>query len=219
MSASVSALVVAIVGVAGTLASGLLAHRSATRAKQVELQHLADQQRAEQERNELREMLAARRASYALLNQAVRHFHDVLANHRQRVHALTEQQKEELGDARRLLRDAYAEAQMIASDAVLVPAGQLVTDLNQVHAALIAVERWGSPDAPSMDIEARLTQASASLYSLRQRMRADLGITNLPMERRSDPGGHAPQSPATWSTSPEGSANFGCGGGSGGSGE
>ncbi|MFD8566653.1 hypothetical protein [Streptomyces sp. NPDC059639] len=182
MSASVSALVVAVVGVLGTLVSGLLAHRSASRAKQLELRHADDQRRADQERNELQEMMAARRTSYARLNQAVRHFHAVLTNHRSRTTPLSAEQQVEMEDARRSLRDAYAESQMIASDDVLGPAGKLVNDLYRTHVLIKELGQDG-PTAWPRRIDDLLMHSAESLYGLRQRMRKDLGITDLPIDR------------------------------------
>jgi hypothetical protein len=45
MDATTGALVVAVVGVLGTLSSGLLAHRSARRSKAIELEHAAGRSR------------------------------------------------------------------------------------------------------------------------------------------------------------------------------
>lgn len=106
MGPSTSALVVAVVGVTGTLASGLMAHRSALRSKSAELDHAERQRRDEQLVVERRETLSERRASCAALNQRLRQFHSLLSRHYLALaseHAST-QQGQDREESRRILR-------------------------------------------------------------------------------------------------------------------
>lgn len=185
MDPSTSALVVAVVGVIGTLTSGLMAHRSALHSKSVELDHAERQRRDEQLAIERREALSERRASYALLNQHLRQFHSLLSKHYLALAArhATAQQGQDREGSRRLLRDVYAEAQMVISDDVLVIAGNLVHQLHRIHFLLGQHEQEIATDEPMEDIRERLERASEGLYEVRQTMRRDLGISELPIQR------------------------------------
>lgn len=185
MNPSTSALVVAVVGVIGTLTSGLMAHRSALHSKSVELDHAERQRRDEQLAIERREALSERRASYAVLNQRLRQFHSLLSRHYLALasgHA-SAQQGQDREEPRRILRDVYAEAQMVISDDVLVIAGNLVHQLHRIHFLLGQYEQELATDEPIEDIRERLERASESLYEVRQTMRRDLGISDLPIHR------------------------------------
>lgn len=192
MSASLSALIVAVVGVLGTLASGLLAQRSAMRTKLAELEHVERQRHEERMTQENRENREMRRKSYAELNQAMRQFHTTLSRHFLAVEAGREEgvsQTQERVQDRQALYDIYAETQMVASDAVLVPAGRLVHGLHRAHRLLGQHEGdtpGSTPEESLGEIRARLEQASEQLYEVRQVMRQDLGITELPVTRPDD---------------------------------
>lgn len=188
MDTSISALVIAVVGVVGTLLSGLLAHRSALRAKSIDIAHTERQQRKQELAQERRESHDARRATYTALNQALRQFHAILfREHRARAEgvdasslaSLAEQREE----ARGTLRDVYAEAQMVVPDDVLTISGRVVHQLFRVHTLL---SRENPSDEALRDVAERLSRTSELLYEVRQTMRKDLGITALPIERPGD---------------------------------
>ncbi|MFM9615457.1 hypothetical protein ACSCBZ_02655 [Streptomyces niveiscabiei] len=209
MSPSTSALVVAVVGVAGTLLSGVLAHRGALRSTSMELEHARLEREAERDAVERRENVEARRASYVQLNRAIRELHLLLWLHREALatRAATAAEGEatsaadlsaqtaERADAQRELREAYATAQLVVTDDVLQAAGRIVHQLQRIHTQLARHEQNspgapGSPESPeSLDeLLDRLKNASEGLYEVRQHMRTDLGITNLPIERPEDHG-------------------------------
>ncbi|MGP3971361.1 hypothetical protein [Streptomyces sp. 6N223] len=189
IDASTSALVVAIVGVLGTLTSGALAHRGALRAKTLELDHAREERREEREAQERHDLREARRASYATFNQSLRQHHAALFSHHR---ALTSGEPPAPGplaeteETRQVLRGVYAEVQMVASDEVLKRGGDLFHLLGRIYTAL----RAESPDGTDHLAEAKdhLDRASEMLYEARQTMRSDLGITDLPIERPADHG-------------------------------
>ncbi|TRV81429.1 hypothetical protein FKN01_02930 [Streptomyces sp. 130] len=185
MDPSLTALVVAVVGVAGTLVSGVLAHRGALRAKTVELDRAERLRREELLADERREALAARRASYAVFNQRLRQFHSVLSKDYFALAAGEARpgQGLEREEPRRVLRDVYAEAQMVISDDVLTVAGGVVHQLHRIHALLGQHEQGGAADEPLEDVRQRLERASEGLYEVRQTMRRDLGVSVLPVHR------------------------------------
>lgn len=129
MGGSTTALVVALVGVLGTLLSGLLVQQGALRAKRVELAHLERehaQERAERVAATERE---TRRASCVALNQRARVHHRALgAWHDARAAGSPEDDARQLAveEAHDQLNAAYAEAQLAVSDEVLAAAGRLV---------------------------------------------------------------------------------------------
>ncbi|MER5543339.1 hypothetical protein ABT072_13025 [Streptomyces sp. NPDC002589] len=185
MAPSTSALIVAVVGVLGTLLSGVLAHRSALRSKAMELDHAEQQRREERTAEERRETVNERKASYTALNQHLRQFHRVLSKHYLALEAgqAGPEQTQEREESRRALRDVYAEAQMVVPDDVLAAAGKLVHRFHRIHALLAHHEQQTAADESLDDIKERLERASESLYEVRQTMRKELGITELPVRR------------------------------------
>ncbi|MFD5317098.1 hypothetical protein [Streptomyces sp. NPDC127098] len=185
MDPTVSSLVVAVVGVLGTLLSGLLAHRGALRSKALELDRQAGEREAERQALERRELRELRRSSYATLNQALRQFHLALSRHHRWLTEGTRPSPEtpDLTTARDTLRLAYADAQMVASDAVLKAGGD-------TYFLLLRLDRLLTPEATPEQLDdaaSLLRQGSEGLYEARQTMRRDLGITDLPIAR---PEGH-----------------------------
>ncbi|MFF7341067.1 hypothetical protein ACFZAT_27570 [Streptomyces sp. NPDC008163] len=185
MDPSLTALIVAVVGVAGTLVSGVMAHRGALRAKTVELDRAERLRREELLADERRENLAVRRASYAVFNQRLRQFHSVLSKDYFALAAgeAHPERGREREEPRRVLRDVYAEAQMVISDEVLTVAGGVVHQLHRIHALLGRHERGEAADESLEDVGERLERASEGLYEVRQTMRRDLGVSALPVPR------------------------------------
>ncbi|MEV5602889.1 hypothetical protein AB0L33_15745 [Streptomyces sp. NPDC052299] len=185
MDPSLTALIVAVVGVAGTLVSGVLAHRGALRAKTVELDRAERLRREELLADERREALAVRRASYAVFNQRLRQFHSVLSKDYFALAAGETRpgRSQEREEPRQVLRDVYAEAQMVISDPVLSVGGGVVQQLHRIHALLGRHERGEPADESLEDIRERLERASEGLYEVRQTMRRELGVSALPVHR------------------------------------
>ncbi|MFG2861925.1 hypothetical protein [Streptomyces sioyaensis] len=185
MTPSTSALIVAVVGVVGTLLSGVLAHRGALRSKSMELDHAEQQRREERSAEWHRAAINERKASYAAFNQHLRQFHQALSRHYLALaegHSGTEQTQER-EESRSNLRNTYAEAQMVIPDDVLAAGGKLVHQLHRIHALLAQHEQQTAAEESLGDIRERLERASEGLYEVRQTMRKDLGITELPVRR------------------------------------
>ncbi|WP_369391544.1 hypothetical protein AB5J72_30965 [Streptomyces sp. CG1] len=185
MSPSTSALIVAVVGVVGTLLSGVLAHRSALRSTSMELDHAARQRHEDRSEEQRRETVNARKATYAAFNLHLRQFHQVLSRHYMALEAgqASPEQGQDREEPRRNLRDVYADAQMVVTDDVLLAGSRLVHQLHRIHALLMQHEQGTTTDESLGDIRERLERASQSLYEVRQTMRQDLGITELPVSR------------------------------------
>jgi hypothetical protein len=185
MDATTSSLIIAVIGVLGTLMSGLLAHRSALLSKTIELERLSQEKREERQALERREILETRRASYATFNQNLRQFHAALSlRYLDLAARRTDDVRVGLGETRDALRGAYAEAQMVASDDVLKTGGDVVHLLFGVQ-SLLDTHVLGDDSLNELldRVRERLERASEGLYEVRQTMRKDLGITELPIER------------------------------------
>ncbi|MEU3316301.1 hypothetical protein ACGFY6_01675 [Streptomyces sp. NPDC048387] len=170
----IGAMLVAVVGVAGTLGGALLTQRGAARTKQREIELV----RAHEE---VRENLALRRGCYTALNRDSRQFTTALNRH---LHVLRERGVEDadleaLEAAKSAHRDTYAEAQMIAPDAVLDPATAVNHALTQVYGQVKRLERGSPEEGETM---ASVSAAQQDLWGLlrvmRAAMRRDLGVSS-----------------------------------------
>ncbi|WP_329212651.1 hypothetical protein OG257_30170 [Streptomyces sp. NBC_00683] len=191
MSASWAGLLIAMVGVAGTLGAALLTQNRADRIKRMELQASAEQRReerghaeallqAEQARQWQSESLERRRTCYITLNTASRQYVTEMTNY---VHALRGRQDVDaalasLEVARLGFRDSYAESQMVFPDAVLRAASAAKTALNTAYGTL---RKYGAEPSAYAEELAALEgafheQVWPYLGALKQSMRADLGI-------------------------------------------
>jgi hypothetical protein len=180
MSGATVSLIVAIVGVCGTLVSAGLSQVLSQRAKLQELEQ-AERIRAAQEREaEQRRRVDQLQSCYVQLNAQDRHYRDVMLAY---AYALksgsAEAEAAEVSSARREQRDARAEAQMIASDEVLEAEGRVNNRLTVAYRRLMEAAR----EADSTARRARLDQVIElldavieKLGKVRTIMRAELGV-------------------------------------------
>ncbi|MER5810161.1 hypothetical protein ABT143_18555 [Streptomyces sp. NPDC002033] len=168
----IGAMVIAIVGVTGTLGGALLTQRGAERAKRREMELV-------QEHAEARDNLMLRRSCYAALNRDSRQFTTALNRHLHvmRERAVEEADREVLEAAKTAHRGSYSEAQMVAPDAVLERASAVNRALNSVYGQVKRLER----DAPEAgETRETVSRAQYAIWELtremRAAMRADLGV-------------------------------------------
>ncbi|MFI1365839.1 hypothetical protein [Streptomyces griseochromogenes] len=168
MTAAITAMITAVVGVLGTLLAPALSQR-----------HAARERAEEAERAEHRRLFEERRDAYTAMNRASRHFHTLLkdALHRIRDGVYTDHDREQLEEARRDHRDRYAEAQMVVPERIL-DASRAV---NEVLARTDAVTKRLDRGLPREDEGAEralleLKEAEPLLTAMRRAMRADLGV-------------------------------------------
>ncbi|MFJ5935438.1 hypothetical protein AB9128_28135 [Streptomyces cinereoruber] len=191
MGASWSALLIAVVGVAGTLGAALLTQVRADRTKRMELRAAADQRREERDHAEellraeralqgQRESLERRRACYITLNTAARQYLTEMTNH---LHALARGEGvaaslENLEAARVAYRESYAESQMIVPDVVSRPSGAAKTRLNAAYGKLRKYAADPAAHAAELGtMEAELHQdVWPYVGAMKKAMRADLGV-------------------------------------------
>ncbi|KOG16245.1 MULTISPECIES: hypothetical protein [Streptomyces] len=191
MGASWTALLIAVVGVAGTLGAALLTQNRADRTKRMELQAAAEQRREERghaeellrvehARQAQRESLERRRACYIALNTATRQYLTAMNNH---LHALRRGADaavslEQLETGRLSYRDIYAEAQMIVPDSVSRASSAVKRRLNSAYSEIRVYETDPSAHAEELAaMEARLHQEVwPYLGAMKKSMRTDLGV-------------------------------------------
>ncbi|MFD4879561.1 hypothetical protein ACFWOB_40240 [Streptomyces sp. NPDC058420] len=169
MTAAVTAMITAVVGVLGTLFAPVLSQRLTARQRADEAQ-LAERRRRFEER----------RGAYTSMNRASRQFHTLLkdALHRLRDGVYTELERDQLEEARRDYRDRYAEAQMVVPERILDASRAVNQVLADVDAAVKRLDRGLARDGESAEASLlQLNDAEPRLAAMRQLMRADLGVT------------------------------------------
>ncbi|WP_327674559.1 hypothetical protein [Kitasatospora sp. NBC_00458] len=185
---SLTALLVAVVGVAGTLASALLTQRRGDAARREE-RDLADRQRREELAGQREAVdLAERRAGYTALNIAARQYLTALndyAHALRRDPAAAEPALAVLDTVRTEYLQRYAEAQMTVPDLVLAEVSRANRVLSGLYGRLMRIGH-GMPE-PEGELAALTGAVEAGwdqLALLRATMRTDLGIS----ARAADPG-------------------------------
>jgi hypothetical protein len=188
MNANLTTVLVAVLGVIGTLSSPLLGQRIAARAKQQEfdLQH---QERLEARADaQQRATFEERRAMYARLNTAARRYIQELRTFLRTVQddVLTADGRGRLEEARQTYRDLYSDAQMILPDRVLKAAVLVNTGMGDAYGMIKRLEAARSQRETAADpgdtVERAHELCSVTLYdlidNLRQLMREDLGVSD-----------------------------------------
>ncbi|MEU5482843.1 hypothetical protein [Streptomyces mirabilis] len=179
MSSSTSALVIALVGIAGTLASALLTQRSANNSKIRELER-ADRQRAEDRAYQAEQAaIEARRTCYVALNIAARLYQTALTNFLVAIRAgtVTDEIRTDVDDMRRDHRARHAEAQMLVPDAVLTAAGAVNSHLSNLYGILRRLDLGEPEPGETIEVAAVMRVETWDLLSaMRTVMRHDLGI-------------------------------------------
>lgn len=170
MTAAVTAMITAIVGVLGTLLAPALTQRITARQR-------AEESAAEERRRRFEE----RRTAYTAMNRASRQFHTLLkdALHRLRDGVYDDQDRERLEEVRRDYRDRYAEAQMVVPERILEASRAVNTVLAGADAVIKRLDRGvaGDGESPAQAL-LDLKEAEPRLTEMRRLMRQDLGVTD-----------------------------------------
>ncbi|MCW2864246.1 MAG: hypothetical protein JWP48_5954 [Actinoallomurus sp.] len=178
-----SSLVVAVVGVCGTLASAIFTQLLSQRTKLQELKHVERLRREEQEAAEKQRKTDQLRSCYVHLNANDRNYRDAMLAYAYVLKAGSPSEAEvaEVAAARRAQRDARAEMQMIASDGVLDAEYPVNIQLTRAYSRLkrIETESHVSVREPLLEEIIKLLDAIIPLLArVRVIMRKELGITN-----------------------------------------
>lgn len=182
MSAAVISLIIAFLGIVGTLASGLLTQRLAEKAKARELAH-SERQRVDERRHEAeRATVEALRACCAALITASMDYHSELNNfwYALRAEHVTEDLRSRLDDARREHRARHSDAQMRVSDDVIVAATGVSSGLNRVYGVLKRLDSGMPPRREGESMEQahdQIVETWNQLAAMRMAMRRSIGVS------------------------------------------
>ncbi|GGW36316.1 hypothetical protein AB0E64_07020 [Streptomyces caelestis] len=168
MTAAVTAMITAVVGVLGTLFAPVLSQRLTVRQREEET-------RAGEERRRFEE----RRDTYTAMNRASRQFHTLLkdALHRLRDEVYGDAERDQLEETRRDYRDRYAQAQMIVPERILEASRSVNEVLAGIDAAVKRFDRGVARDGESAEgALLELKEAEPRLSAMRRLMREDLGV-------------------------------------------
>ncbi|WP_017627113.1 hypothetical protein [Nocardiopsis chromatogenes] len=193
MTDSSIAIIVAVLGIAGTLGSAVFTQLLAARARRAEIDREERARAAEHARAQADEALATRRACYIAFNAAARRFH---ARIRHCTHALRGQERPEdpwatLDETRAAFANDYAELQLTASDRVLAAAHGVNAELNWLYGVVRRLNDGTGREEESVErAQQELENLWGDLDILRALMRRDLGVA----------AGEAPEAPleAPW---------------------
>ena len=178
MTAGMLALVVAIVGVVGTLASTLLTQMLSLRSKRLEADDQQQQRLEERVEERRRTEYRDRRDCCIAMNMAGRRFRQALKN------CLFEggEKAGELEQARQEFTSRYGEAQMILSDAVLKAASAANGSLAEAYGKVKSSQQPGGRPLGVSEREKLENfldkEVGSSLRHLRHTMRRDLGVVD-----------------------------------------
>lgn len=182
MTGAVISLIIAFLGIAGTLTSGLMTQRLAEKAKAAELAH-AERQRIDERRYEAeRAAVEAMRACYVTVITAALDYHSELNNfwYALRADRVTEELRSRLDDARREQRARHSEAQMRVPDDVIVTADGVSRGLNRTYGVLKRLDGGVPPRWEGESLEQahdQIVETWNHLTDMRRIMRRSLGVS------------------------------------------
>jgi len=181
VSTDLTGVVVAIVGIAGTLGATALAQRAAARDKRLDAKIQHDIRAQERQESVRAAAHAEKRAIYADLNAAAREFrtvgHDYLVD---KLRGADLEDLEQIEMTRAKYRDIYARAQMVLPDRVLEVTSELNQCLGYSYRALRDIDNGFDR---SIAIESLHRWYDGALRGgvglLRRVLREDLGVAEL----------------------------------------
>lgn len=181
MSNTVVPLVIAFLGIVGTLVSGLMTQRLAEKVKARELDR-SERQRADERQYETKRVTEeALRACYVMLTTASLDYHSELNNfwYALRDDSVTDDQRSRLDDARREHRARYSDAEMRVPDDVLTTVDEVYRGLNRMYGVLKRLDAGIPPHREGESLEQVHTQIVAfwdQLSEMRRIMRWSIGV-------------------------------------------
>jgi len=182
MNGTITALIIAIVGVCGTLTAPIVSQRLSARARREEFDQQRLQKADEYARGQQRETFAAKRSCYIALFVATRRYRVELMNYLHTVNQgkLDDNARSRLEDARFTFHACVSEAQLTGSLAVLEELEPIRVGTTKAYGAIRSLE-YGDPepDGSFEEIKAFLFKIWDNEWPRVQRaMRADLGVAD-----------------------------------------
>ncbi|MDQ1068367.1 hypothetical protein [Streptomyces canus] len=181
MGSTAIALAAAVVGVTGTLLAPVLAQRSGAKTQEAEFGRQQQAAQAQWEREQQQAELALRRACYITTNAAYRRYRTEQMNYLWHVRRdrVTEALREQLEAARHAGHAALAEAQMVASPAVLAQLDDVGKLLSQGYRRIMCLEEGIPDEGDTFEVIGEyLVWIWERWEEMRAVMRADLGLAN-----------------------------------------
>ncbi|MGI5467176.1 hypothetical protein [Streptomyces sp. CA-132043] len=180
MNSSFSQIVIAVLGIGGTLAAAVITQRGADRARARELEHTRQLQQEDREYATRQAQLEARRTCYATLSAGTRDLANVMSKvlHALQRGEMTEELRTDLDRARREHRMRHAEAQMVLPDTVAEAASTANRHLGDLYGLLMRLDGNTAQQGENLAAASEsMDQLWDPLWKMRRLMRVDLGIT------------------------------------------
>ncbi|MCX5407138.1 hypothetical protein OHA37_25135 [Streptomyces sp. NBC_00335] len=184
MDSGLIALGAAVVGVAGTLLATVLSQRMLARVQAAQFDREQQVERTRWLREQELAELARRRECYAAANAAYRRYRIGLMSFLWLVHRsqVTPEERAVLEEVRNVHHTVFAEAQMIASEAVLAQLDIMTRGMAGAYARTMRLaEGSPHPDGSFEEIHTRLTELTTRADVMRGVMRTDLGVDAAPV--------------------------------------
>ncbi|MGI5352700.1 hypothetical protein ACQEU8_31640 [Streptomyces sp. CA-250714] len=181
MNSAISQIVIAVLGIGGTLAAAVITQRGADRARARELEHARQLQQDEREYATRQAQLEARRTCYATLSAGTRDLANVMSKF---LHALerrevTDELRSDLDRARREHRMRHAEAQMVLPDSVAEAASTANRHLGGLYGLLMRLDGGTAQQGENLAAAREsMDKLWDPLWRMRHLMRVDLGVTD-----------------------------------------
>ncbi|MFD8835215.1 hypothetical protein [Streptomyces griseofuscus] len=182
MGSALIGLAAAVVGVTGTLVASVLSQRLLARDQSEQFQRQQQAVEAQWQREQQVAELNRRREGYMQVNASFRRYRTQLMNFLWIVHkeVVTPDERELVEEARRDHHSVLAEAQMVASAAVLVELDGMTNALSRVYRRIMCLEEGNpDPDGSFDEIRTDFVQLWERWEGMRAVMRADLGLGSV----------------------------------------
>lgn len=187
MGSALIGLAAAVVGVTGTLIASVLSQRLLGRVQSEQFERQQQVSEAQWRREQRVAELNRRRDGYMQVNASLRRYRTRLMNFLWTVHkgAVTPEAREVVEEARRDHHSVFAEAQLIASTAVLAELDEMTTALSEVYRRTMYLEEGNpDPDGSFDDIRADFVRLWERWERMRGVMRTDLGVGRVAAEHQ-----------------------------------
>lgn len=179
MNAAVTALIVAIVGVTGTLLAPIVSQRLSARARREEFELQRVQRQDEYKREQQEKTLSAKRACYITVISAGRRYRLELMRYLYAVNERTvgDDARERLEEARFAFNTSLAETELTAAGPVLEALDPIRKGLSESYAAIMNLEQGAQQFNGSFEeIRAVLLKLWDAWPPAHAAMRDDLGV-------------------------------------------
>ncbi|MFF2792379.1 hypothetical protein ACFVT6_37445 [Streptomyces sp. NPDC058049] len=183
MNNALLALAGAIVAVTGTLLAPILSQRVLARVQTEQFERQERAADAQWVREQRVAGVEKRRACYVTANSGYRRYRIELMKYLWLVHKgeVTAQARTDLEETRHAMHTAFAEAQMVASDAVLQELDAMTATLAGAYSRTLHLEDGDPhPGWSFEEIQTELLQLGDRWKNMRGLMRADLGVSPGP---------------------------------------